>query len=63
MEHVIQRERRWKPQAYKTYTVNNTVDSRLVLRILGDAEKEVARLPGDGTVWGSQKKWRILRKQ
>ena len=63
LEHVIQREGRWKSQAYKTYTVNNTVDSRLVSRILGDAEKEVARLPGDGTVWGSQKKRRILRKQ
>ena len=63
LEHVIQREGRWKSQAYKTYTVNNTVDSWLVSRILRDAEKEDARLPGDGTVWGSQKKRRILRKQ
>lgn len=61
-ERVIQREGRWKSDTYKTYTVNNSEDSRLVSRILGDKDKGVARQPGEGTVWGSRKRARTPRK-
>ena len=61
-ERVIQREGRWKSDAYKTYTVNNSEDSGMVSRILGDKDKGVGRQPGEGTRWGSQKRNRTSRK-
>ena len=57
-ELVIQREGRWKSDAYKTYTANNSEDSQRVSRVLGDKDKGVARQPGEGTIWGSQKRKR-----
>ena len=61
--HVLQREGRWKSDTYKTYTVNNSEDSRLVSRILGDKDRGVARQPGEGTEWGSHKRKRTSLKQ
>ena len=62
-ERVIQREGRWKSDAYKTYTVNNSEDSQMVSRILGNKDKGVGRQPGEGTRWGSQKRNRTSRQQ
>ncbi|CAM9754527.1 unnamed protein product [Ectocarpus sp. 12 AP-2014] len=55
-ERVIQREGMWKSDAYKPYTVNNTEDSRMVSRILGDKDKGVEQQTGEGTVWGRHKR-------
>ncbi|CAB1109801.1 unnamed protein product [Ectocarpus sp. CCAP 1310/34] len=61
-ERVIQREGRWKSDAYKVYTVNNSEDSQRVSRTLGDKDKGVARQPGENTMWGGQKRRRISHK-
>ena len=55
-ERVLQREVRWKSDAYKSYAVNNLDDSQRVSRILGGREKGVKRQPGEGTVWGNGQK-------
>lgn len=54
-ERAIKRAERWKTDAYKPYTVNNTEDSRHVSRLLGDKEKEVKKQPGGRGGVGSSK--------
>lgn len=50
-ERVIQREGRWKSDAYKVYTRNNVEDAGQVSRKLAVAGKG-QRQPGQGTIWG-----------
>ena len=51
-ERVIQREGRWKSDAYKANTRNNVDDSRRVSRKLVVASEGRERQPAEGTVWG-----------
>ena len=51
---VIQREGRWKSDAYKAYTRNNIDDSRRVSRKLVVASGGRERQPGEGTLWGKK---------
>ena len=53
-ERVIQRERRWKSDAYKAYTRNNIDDSRRVPRKIVVASEGRERQPGEGAVWGKK---------
>ena len=48
-ERVMQREGRWKPDAYKVHTLNNADDARHVSRKLA-AGKGLQRQPGRDTV-------------
>ena len=50
-ERVIQREGRWRSDAYKAYTRNNIEDARRVSRKLGVASGGEERGPGEGTIW------------
>ena len=50
-ERVIQREGRWKSDAYKVYTWKNADDARQVSRKLA-AGKGLQRQPGQDTAWG-----------
>lgn len=52
-ERVIQREGKWRSNAYKPYARNNVEDSRRVSRKLTDGSRIVSRQPGEGTVWGT----------
>ena len=61
-DRIIQQEGRWKSEEYKTYTMYNAEDAKRVSRKLSDKDKGVKRQPGEGTVWGSQKRQRISRK-
>lgn len=61
-DRVVQEEGRWRSEEYKTYTVYNVDDARRVSRKLSDKDKGVKRQPGEGTVWGSQKRRQISRK-
>ena len=53
-ERVIQREGRWRSDAYKVYTRNNIEDSTRVSRKLASAKVAKRRQPGEGTVWGKK---------
>ena len=50
-ERVIQREGRWKSDAYKVYTRNNADDAGHVSRKLATG-KGMQRQPGQDTIWG-----------
>lgn len=52
-ERVIQREGKWRSDAYKLYARNNVEDSRRVSQKLTDGSRIVSRQPGEGTVWGT----------
>ena len=54
-ERVIQREGRWRSDAFKAYTRNYTEDARRVSRKLGVASWGKERQPGEGTVWGRER--------
>ena len=54
-ERVILRERRWRFDAYKTYTRNNTEDARGVSRKLGVVGGGKERPREEGTVWGRKR--------
>ena len=49
LEVAIQREGRWRSDAFKIYTRNNMADSRLVSHKLGDASRGVERQSGERT--------------
>ena len=51
-ERVIQREGRWKSDAYKVYTRSNIEDSGQVSRKLARQDRCPQREPGQGTEWG-----------
>ena len=53
-ERVIQREGRWKSDAYKAYKRNNIDDTRRVSRNLVVASDGRERQPGEGTMWGKK---------
>ena len=53
-ERVIQREGRWKSDAYRAYTRNDIDDLRRVSRKLVVASEGRERQPGEGTVWGKK---------
>ena len=53
-ERVIQREGKWRSDAYKPYARNNVEDSRRVSQKLTDGSRIVSRQPGEGTVWGTR---------
>ena len=53
-ERVIQREGRWRSDAYKMYTRNNIKDSTRVSRKLASAKVARERQPGEGTAWGKK---------
>ena len=53
-ERVIQREGRWKSDAYKVYTRSNMEDSGLVSRKLARQDSCHQREPGQGTQWGQK---------
>ena len=52
LERVIQREVRWKSDAYKVYTRSNMEDSGLVYRKLARQDSCSQREPGQETQWG-----------
>ena len=54
-ERVIQREGRWRSDAYKAYSRNNIEDARRVSRKLGVSSGGKERQPGEGTVWGRKR--------
>ena len=54
-ERVIQREGRWRSDAYKAYTRNTIEDSGNVSRKLVVARDGKGRQPGEGTVWGRKR--------
>ena len=51
-EGEIQREGRWKSDAYKVYTCNNTEDAGHVSRKLAKEGTGSLRPPGQDAVWG-----------
>ena len=53
-ERVIQREGRWKSDAYKVYTRSNMEDSGPVSRKLARQDSCPQREPGQGTQWGQK---------
>ena len=62
-DRAIRQEGRWRSEEYKTYTVYNAEDTRqVVVANIVVRMKGVKRQPGEGTVWGSQKRKRISRK-
>ena len=61
-DRVIQKEGRWRSEEYKTYTaVYNVENAKRVSRKRSEKDKGIERKPGEGTVWGSQKRKRISR--
>ena len=56
-KRVIEREGRWKSDAYKVYTRNNADDARQVSRKLA-AGNGLQRQAGQDTVWGKVSKSR-----
>ena len=55
-ERVIQGEGRWKSDAYKAYRRNNIRDSTRASRKLAAAKVSKERQPGEGTIWGGNKR-------
>ena len=53
-ERDIQREGRWRSNAYKVYTRNNIEYSTRVSRKLASAKVARERQPGDRTAWGKK---------
>ena len=51
-ERVIQREGRWRSDAYKAYTRYDIEDPTRVSRKLAREKVGRERQPGEGTVWG-----------
>ena len=54
-ERVMQREGRWRSDAYKTYTRNIIEVARRVSGKPGVASGGKERQPGEGTVWGRKR--------
>ena len=54
-ERVIQREGKWRPDAYKVHTRKNMKDARGVSRKLVVASRVKERQPGEGTAWGRKR--------
>ena len=52
---MIQREGRWKSDAFKAYTRNSVEVSRRVASKPGVASGRKERQPGEGTVWGRKR--------
>ena len=57
-ERESQREGRWKSDAYKVYTRNNTEEASQVSRKLAEEGMGSLRQPGQDTVWGKSQRER-----